>query len=410
MKYQRLEMLPELIPSLADSVVCSGEPVVVPAGAGSVGETVVAFRIALQSAFGRLAGQGARPVELYQMTLSLPDVGLFDSNLIEFDLAFREALAGNFPEISVAEERGSAGPAVVLSARLNPPDPSLPVYDTFSQSEIDYQYSPRQQTENPESYFEHWRAAGPAYQGNRAAEVWFGDTPGQSYDLFLPDGAQDAPLHMFIHGGYWQALDKRNHAHMAAALLDAGIAVAMVNYDLMPGVDLTEIVRQARAAVAKAYISAGDYGYDAGRITVSGHSAGGHLTGVLVCTDWPAFDAALPADLIKGAVPISGLFDLQPLAKTGMNRVFRFSDEDIATLSPIHMIPGPAMPVLVSVGGDESGEFHRQSALFTDHLRTHGYTVRDVAMPGHNHFSIVEALTDKDAPLTANLIDMISAV
>ena len=410
MEFTVTEALPDLAPSPADALVTSGAPVIGTSQASGLTGGIEGFQDALKTAFGRLAEQGARPVELYQMTMGVSDLELFTRNVFEFDLAFREVLAGNLPEIFVAEDTSSAGPAIVLSARLNPPDPSRPVYGGFTQAEIDYQYSPRQQTKDPESYFQHWRTAGPEYQKKRAAEVRFGDTPGQSYDLFLPHGTDSPPLHMFIHGGYWQALDKRNHAHMADALLRAGVAVAMVNYDLMPGVDLTEIVRQCRAAVAQAYNAAEHHGYDRARITVSGHSAGGHLTGALISTDWPAFDAALPSDLLKGAAPISGLFDLEPLSKTGMNRVFRFSDEDIAGLSPVFQPPARTMPVIVSVGGEESGEFHRQSHRYAEHLRDHGCAVQEIAMPGHNHFSIVEALTDGDAPLTAALIAMIKAL
>ena len=407
MKFTETEVLPALADMGGADTAISGEKTV---AEEADTDAITAFRGALGQAFADLAAQGARPPELYQMTMALPDLEQFRASLLDYDLAFREVLAGNFPEIFVSQDASLPGPRIALSAKLDPPDPEAAVYQTYTQAELDFQYSPRQQTENPERYFEQWRSAGPAYQQRRAAEIWFGETPGQSIDLYLPDAVEKPPLHLFIHGGYWQALDKRNHAHMADALLKAGIAVGMVNYDLMPDTDLTEILRQCRAAVVKSCALAETYGYDAARLTVSGHSAGGHLTGALVCTDWPAFEAGLPAKLVKAAVPISGLFDLEPLSKTGMNRVFRFSEADIAELSPVTMQPGPAVPVLLSVGGDESGEFHRQSALFAAHLRRHGFSVDEVAMPGHNHFSIVEALTDPAAPLTAAMIRMIDAL
>jgi len=407
MKFIETESLPALAEAGGANLIASAEKTV--AEQAETGP-IAAFRGALGQAFMELAAKGARPPELYQMTMALPDLEQFRASLLDYDLAFREVLAGNFPEIYVTQDASLAGPRIALSANLDPPDPAAAVYERFTQTELDFQYSPRQQTKDPERYFVHWRVAGPAYQQRRAAEIWFGETPGQSIDLFLPEEAEDPPLHLFIHGGYWQALDKRNHAHMADALLKAGIAVGMVNYDLMPETDLTEILRQCRAAVAKAHGLAETYGYDASRLTVSGHSAGGHLAGAMVCTDWPAFQPGLPADLVKAAVPISGLFDLEPLSKTGMNRVFRFSAAYIADLSPVTMQPGPAVPVLLSVGGEESEEFHRQSAVFAAHLRRHGFSVDEVAMPGHNHFSIVEALTDPNAPLTAAIIRTIAAL
>ncbi len=370
-------------------------------------DPVTAYRLALGRAAGAMMAEGAMPPHVSRLILWVPDVGVLQDRLIDYDLAFREVLAGNFPDITVVEDSSLTGPKAALSAVVPPAgDPDTKVYGDFTQAEINFQYSPRAQAPDHEKYFQLWRVSGPAYRENRVAEVWFGETPGQSFDLFMPEGAANPPLHLFIHGGYWQALDKRGHAHMAAAMLKAGIAVAMVNYDLMPEVDLTEILRQCRAAVVRAYDVAGDYGFDRDRMTVSGHSAGGHLAGALACTDWTDFRDGLPVDLLKGSVPISGLFDLEPLSKTGMQRVFRFTADDIETLSPIHMKPVYKIPVIMSVGSLESAEFHRQSALFADHMLAHGSPVSEAAMEGHHHFSIVEALTDPAAPLTAAIIGL----
>lgn len=411
MKYTEVTVLPDLMEGgdasvVASSVKTSNEK---PAADGAVDLT--AFQSALGQAFSDLASQGARPPELHRMTMVVPDVDAFRRNVRDYDLAFREVLAGNFPEIFVTEDRSLSGPCISLSAKLDPPDPDTKVYADFTQQQLDFQYSPRQQTKNPEQYFEHWRVAGPAYQSKRTTEIWFGDSAGQSFDLFMPPASVSAPpLHIFIHGGYWQALDKKNHAHMADPFVQAGIAVAMVNYDLMPDVDLSEILRQVRAAVVKACAQADDYGYDCSRLTISGHSVGGHMVGALLCTDWPKEGASLPENLIKGALPISGLFDLEPLSKTGMNRVFRFTKQDIAEFSPIAMRPRVPAPVILSVGGDESGEFHRQSAIFREHLRAHGFPVSEIAMPGHNHFSIVESLSDSASPLSVGIIELIQGL
>lgn len=376
-------------------------------GDAGADDAVTAFRLALARAAGAMMAQGAMPPHLSRMILLVPDIGVLQDRLIDYDLAFRETLAGNFPKITVVEDAASTGPHIALSAVVPPAgDANAKVYRTFTQAEINFQYSPRAQAPDHEKYFQLWRRSGPDYQKNRVAEIWFGETPGQSFDLFMPEGVTNPPLHLFIHGGYWQALDKRNHAHMSDAMLKAGIAVAMVNYDLMPEVDLTEILRQCRAAVARAHDVADEYGYDRSRMTVSGHSAGGHLSGGLACTDWPAFRDDLPADMLKGAVPISGLFDLEPLSKTGMQRVFRFTADDIASLSPVNMKPVYSIPVIMSVGSLESPEFHRQSALFADHMRAHGCPVSVAAMEDHHHFSIVEALTDPAAPLTAAIIKL----
>lgn len=400
------------VPDLKQQEVSDGGRLVltdlVGAGESIPDQPVTEYRLALTRAAGAMMSQGAMPPHLSHMVLCVPNIAVLQEHLIDYDLAFRETLAGNFPEITVVEDETLSGPRVALSAIVPPPgDPDAKVYGEFTQAEVNYQYSPRAQAPDHDKYFELWRVSGPAYQKKRVAEVWFGETPGQSFDLFMPKDSENPPLHLFIHGGYWQALDKRNHAHMADALLKAGIAVAMVNYDLMPDVDLAEILRQCRAAVARAYDVAGDYGYDRDRMTVSGHSAGGHLSGALACTDWAGFREDLPTDLLKGSVPISGLFDLAPLAKTGMQRVFGFTEDDIALLSPIHMKPVAAIPVVLSVGGLESPEFHRQSALFAAHMQAHGCAVSNAVMDGYHHFSIVEALTDPTTPLTAAIMDLV---
>ncbi len=408
--YSEAEKLPDLLAQsvpegmrlvTTDLISCEND------GSGNtVSDPVTAFRLALTDAATALFKEGAAPQFLTEMALVLPDTAPLADRLLDYDLAFRETLGGNFPQIIVVADETAPGPLVALSAVVPTAENQGAVYADFSQVEINFQYSPRAQAPDHDKFFELWRTSGPAYQENRTAEIWFGETPGQSFDLFMPDGVDTPPLHLFIHGGYWQALDKRNHAHMADALLKAGLAVAMVNYDLMPDVDLTEILRQCRAAVAKAYNVADQFGYDKSKMTVSGHSAGGHLSGALACTDWKAFQPDLPDDILKGAVPISGLFDLEPLSKTGMQRVFQFGTGDIADLSPINMVPPVRMPIVLSVGGLESSEFHRQTALFADHMRHHGCSVSEAPMDAYNHFSIVEALTDPSAPLTQAIIAM----
>lgn len=361
------------------------------------------FRQALAAACGPLLREGAAPWTLTDVVLFVRSHDDHRSRNHELDLAWRFVLAGNIPTVT-AVEAGDLGPGrrveVQAAGVVPPPAGDAPVYGDYTWAEVNFQYSPRAQVGDVEAYFAKWRVEGPAFQTRHCtAELSFGDGPGQTVDLYMPEGVRNPPVHVFIHGGYWQALDKRDHAQLGAALLKDGVAVAMTNYDLMPAVDLPEISRQTREAVALVARMAGEYGYDVGRLTVSGHSAGGHLTGVVISTDWPSVDASLPRDLVKGAVPISGLFDLEPLRHTGMNHVFRFTKESAAQQSPANMTPAWPMPVAISVGGDESAEFHRQTRLYADHLRRHGCAVEEVAMPGCNHFSVVEGLAEPGSPL-----------
>ena len=139
----------------------------------------------------------------------------------------------------------------------------------------------------------------------------YGEAP-REIDLF-PARKGDGSCMMFIHGGYWRSRDKNDFSFLAPAWVDAGVSLAVVNYDLCPQVTVEEIVRQMLRASRWLWLHAEDYGMDQDRLYVGGHSAGGHLTAMLMSALWPTFDRALPKDLWKGGLAISGLYDLQPL-------------------------------------------------------------------------------------------------
>ena len=189
----------------------------------------------------------------------------------------------------------------------------------------------------------------------------YGPTLAEYCDVF-PAGPA-APVHVFIHGGYWRRFSARDHDFVVPQLVAAGLTVVVVNYALCPIVSLDEIVRQVRAAIAWTYGHAGEFGADPSRLTVSGHSAGGHLTAMALLTDW-AGDYGLPADIIKGAVAISGLFDLGFVPYSYIQPKVQATWDQVARLSPIRHLPGAAPPLLVAVGGDETDEFRRQSRDF----------------------------------------------
>jgi arylformamidase len=203
---------------------------------------------------------------------------------------------------------------------------------------------------------------------------------------------------MFIHGGYWRSLDKKDFSFLAPAWVDAGVSLAVVNYDLCPRVAMDEIVRQMLRASRWLWLHAEDYGMDQDRLYVGGHSAGGHLTAMMMCAQWPAFDRALPKDLWKGGLAISGVYDLRPLVVIDwLNGDLRLDEASALKLSPAFLPPATRAPVMTCVGGDESSEFLRQNALLGERWKS--AFAGDIRMPGTNHFSVVDGLADPASAL-----------
>ncbi|OGA16759.1 MAG: hypothetical protein A3I63_11340 [Betaproteobacteria bacterium RIFCSPLOWO2_02_FULL_66_14] len=263
------------------------------------------------------------------------------------------------------------------------------------------EYNNRERVPEHPQYFSRWaqlsaraRATMICYLDRR-----YGDLPGETMDLF-PARKGDGSCMLFIHGGYWRSLDKSDFSFLAPAWVDAGVSLAVVNYDLCPAVSLEEIVRQMLRASGWLYLNAEQYGMDEDRLFVSGHSSGGHLAAMMMAAIWPAFNPRLPRDLFKGALPISGIYDLRPLAQVDwLNGDLKLDDAVALKVSPAFLPPATRAPVMTCVGGEESGEFKRQNGLLAE--RWKGVYAGDVAMPGANHFSVVDGLANQSSHLFA---------
>ncbi|MBL6945638.1 MAG: alpha/beta hydrolase [Rhodospirillales bacterium] len=232
--------------------------------------------------------------------------------------------------------------------------------------------------------------------------------PGANETLdFFPAPSPGAPLVMFIHGGYWQALDKDDNAFAASALNAAGVSVAVVNYTLCPETTVQGIVDQMRRAALWLRANAPDLGVDSSRFFVAGHSAGGHLAAMLTTIDWPAEGADAPRDLIKGVIAISGLFDLTALVNTTINIKADLSKEDAVALSPVNHRPSARAPMILAVGGDESEGFHAQARALRDAWEPFGVPISILPLPGCHHLGAVEALADRGGSLVGATLSLI---
>lgn len=270
--------------------------------------------------------------------------------------------------------------------------------------EINLQYLPRLTVKNAEEYIKKSaeRSARARTELDSQLDVPYGDTPGQKLDIF-PAGNPASPVHVFIHGGYWRSLDKSIYSHVAAPMVAAGATVVLLNYDLCPQVRITDIVRQVRLSLVWIYKNIARHNGDPEKIYVSGHSAGGHLTGMIIATDW-AKEAGLANDLIKGTAPLSGLFAIEPHRHSQLQPDIRLTADEAEAMSPMYLPPIAKGPSIVAVGANEPDLFHWQSLEYAARLRLHGIKAEYVSTPGDNHFDVTDRLGDPQDPLTKALI------
>jgi arylformamidase len=246
------------------------------------------------------------------------------------------------------------------------------------------------------AWLARWREAGAARRAMPGAvlDQAYGPRERNRIDLF-PSGAEGAALLLFFHGGYWQRNAKEGFACMADGPLARGIDVALAGYTLCPGATMTEVVAEARAAVAWVLANAPALGFPLRRLLLSGWSAGAHLAAS--CVGDPRVDAALL---------ISGLYDLAPIQAGGLNDALRMDPGEAERLSPIRHIAPSRARLVIAWGEDELPELRRQSAAFAAAWAARGNAAATLSVPGANHFSILDALVRPDGALTEAAVSL----
>ena len=284
------------------------------------------------------------------------------------------------------------------------------VYGDFDQETLDNEYLISRTVPSIEPFVSNYGTFSAEARANLDCreDVSCGDHPDQLIDIFPARGkdCRPAPVFIFIHGGYWRMLSHRESSFMAENMVANGIAVIAVNYSLAPAASIDTIVHQCREAVAWTWRNAAGFGADPDRIFVCGSSAGGHLTGMMVAGGWHD-EFGVPADVIKGAVPLSGLHDLEPLRHSCINEWAKLDEAAARRNSPVHHLPAAGCPLILSYGASETSEFKRQSALLADAWRAQGWQADIFEHPDRNHFDIVFDLRDFDTLLGRKVRDMI---
>ena len=273
-------------------------------------------------------------------------------------------------------------------------------YRGMDPARLDVEYNARATTPDVLDILAAYRARTDAA---KAALAWsthaYGPTEPERLDIYPAGG--NAPVLVFIHGGYWRALDAADSGSMAPAFVAAGACTVSVNYTLAPAASLDRIVEECRRALAWVHANIARHGGDPARIHVAGSSAGGHLAAMLMAPGWQA-ELGLPERAVAGATLLSGLFDLTPIPHTHINAWMALDEAAAARNSPA-LLPLPSgLPVVLAHGDTETAEFKRQTTDFAAALQRAGCEAAIVPpRPGSNHFDLVFDFGDPGNPLHA---------
>jgi arylformamidase len=271
--------------------------------------------------------------------------------------------------------------------------------DFETQAQIDAQYNPSIKLPDVSAPGKHYAARSVHARTTLhcVLDVPYGPTLAETLDIF-PADMPNAPVFVFIHGGYWRALSSKDFSFVAVGLQPLGITTVVVNYALCPGVTIDEITRQVRAAVAWTHRHINSHGGDSERIALGGHSAGAHLTAMCLQTRWRE-DYGLPSDPLAAAVLVSGIYDIAPLRFSYLQPMIQLSEGIIRRNSPLFLVRACRTPIWVNWGGEETPEFARQAHAFHSAWLGAGNTGELSALPGADHYRAIHGFKDPNSRL-----------
>ncbi len=271
-----------------------------------------------------------------------------------------------------------------------------PINETFViDPELEKGYNIRLLHKDFEGLIQSWEERSGAFRDTANCDLNLAYDVGEKDKLDVYRcGRLNAPLFVFVHGGYWQRGDKSIYSFIAKPFVDAGIDVALIGYQLCPDASMTNIVEKTRKALIWLWKNGDSHGICRDRINFSGHSAGGHITAMMLATNWPELDQSLPSDLIKTGIPLSGLYQLDPLRSTTIGKALGLDDTESTALSPQFLRPTTNAPILVALGGGETESFHWQSDEFVERWREFQPQLEYFAEPEADHMGLIDRIAD----------------
>ena len=276
-------------------------------------------------------------------------------------------------------------------------DEDSPAFADLDQARKDAAYNNSLAVSDSTERLQDWERRSSACRAlpSSRLDIRYGERANNRFDYF-PSGEPAAPLFIFIHGGYWQRNSKEIFGFVSSGPRALGVDVATLGYTLAPEASLTEIVDEVFRGIDCIAGQADELGFDARRIYVGGWSAGGHL-------------AALAADraVVRGVISISGIFDLEPIALTYLDRELQLQPSEIQALAPIRNLARRDVPMLLFVGGNELPELQRQSRDYLACAVAKGLDVKLAVLPGLNHYTIMEELAAPEGALTRALLELV---
>lgn len=275
------------------------------------------------------------------------------------------------------------------------------VYRHYDQERLDRECNPSLMIANPDAYLVAYAEASRAARQRHPDHLTgsYGSHPLQSLDVFRTS-LPKAPVQVFIHGGGWRMLTKDESSFAADGFVPGGVLTVAISYRLLPEVALDDVVQDACAAMRWIHANVAALGGDPDRIFISGHSAGAHLCAMIVAEQ----GGSLPRNLVKGALLLSGNYDLEPLRLSARNRILGLDHSTARRNSPMHRVPSPGTDVIVSWGAGESGQYKDQGRELAATWRGHGLSCEEIEVPALNHLQVVLELANPDSLLTRRIL------